>query len=228
MQSQNHHTPNVSTPSILSFVSMNHYMFFLLISTLACCDNPSKAVQYFGKINAENSSQMVIVEPDAYPSFSKLVQRAQHIICQDSIPTIKLLNKKSIKYVGLDQICMAGVSCIYRDRRETLEIRDNQIITNIILPTDSLPQVMKLHYFNFGKREYFSTQPSKARISISFLDYQPDQLKIILASILSTYSSLGEMPQLSVSLERRITPPPPPPLKRNKGTIKKNTKTSNV
>ena len=74
-------------------------------------------------------------------------------------------------------------------------------------PLDSLDVLMKRHYLNYGKLEFYADKPQKVMISITYKSNELKELNYLLADIISSFDHIGleDLTCLSIKLDKGQT-----------------------
>lgn len=188
---------------------MRFLLLFLLASIICCTDTVIPTVRY-EYIKNQNTEKEVFVDIDSYSNYLKLYSRVQDIICNDSIPVIKIRGEKHVKQIYPLQVCWRRTSCLLIRARNALAIHNNEIVIDQKYKIDKIESLVYAHYCNYGVDFRHSTDLRKAIIRISYDDNtSPDSLHYILDRLTDAYDKTKISEPIIISLERRAPPPPP-------------------
>jgi len=189
-------------------------LYLLIITTLTMISCQKKAIiKDFGKWNS-NDSLYVDLEIKKFKSFTKLLERTEEIVCNDSIPKITITKNDTTKFIYLRNPCWRKFACILVRQRNIIEINNDSIIKqgkgfNI----KSLKSVLKRDYYNNGINRELSDNPDKLLIKVSIDSVNIDKLSKTLDLLTDAYESISNKKDIKIWLEQFYTliPPPPPP-----------------
>ncbi len=168
---------------------------------LATSSCSNKRELRFGDIDDFNAHRVSIIQPDSFAVFGDLIRHVDELSCLDSIPSIYLETKKVNKTIALSSICWFEHGCILIKPRNRLLIRDGQVQLGRSIGLDSLDEVMRAHYLNYGELEQFSEDPRKALVSIQFSGHDFGSLQEIVDKITDSFLKLKLDVDLILTLE---------------------------
>gem|GEM_PF-5154068 len=143
-------------------------------------------------------------------SFSDLGELISEVVCNDSIPMIEIKENRITKHIRIFGDCSTTVHCY--TRRNVLSIKDEQIYLDTIYSLDHLETLVEKHYMNNSKSMYFSKDPYKAFIEISYDKIGCQNLPKVLDVITDSFDKLNLDVPLVIKLRLPAPPPPSPPL----------------
>ena len=154
----------------------------------------------FGKLKAENDSLEVEININQFNNWIDLARRTEEIVCNDSLPIIKLTTDKELKTIYFHNICWDGSSFQGIKEKNVVEIHNEMIKKNErIFPMDSLKSVLRRDVKNNGENPRLSENPNKLTILISY-DNEFQNLPNILNRITKTYEKITNKTDINIRL----------------------------
>ena len=197
----------------------------LLILTIVGCKNYDKkenllVQKEFGKWRKDNDSLSVELNLKKFNNWNELIERAERIACNDSVPKMTLKNGKASKIIYFQNPCWEKFACILTKEKNVIVINNNKIIKNSgkSYPLDSLKTILKKDYYNFGKNPSLSDNPEKLLIQISYEKNEFKNFEKTLKKLIETFEEITKKRNINIWLNERIEiisitkPPPPIPL----------------
>lgn len=172
----------------------------LILLFMGSCYPSDVSNKYYGCYKEKEGFALINILD--YGSFEELCQRAEEIVCHDSIPVIEVKHNNKSSILSLGNSCWKKYICILRKRRNVLKIVDNTV--HLGKPLDSLQNLMHRHYHNYGKLEFHSDKPQKATISITYKSNELKELNPLLVDIINVFDSIGidDLTCLNITLEK--------------------------
>ena len=189
------------------------FNLLLVISmiTNSCTKNDSVTTKIYGEGKDRMKSSSARVDIAAYTDFEKLYDRLEEIACNDSIPSIAIQKRDTVKVIHLLNPCWEDHACILVKERNILKILNDSIFkANKSYSINQMTKVLKKDYNNFGKEESYSYRPEKLIIYITVDNNYLPMMETVLDKIVSAYDALQSSTSLNISIRKRIIPPPPP------------------
>ena len=204
-------------------------VLIFLVLTIIGCQNVEKKEENlnqeekllnqkeFGKLKTENDSLEVEININQFNNWIDLTGRTEEIVCNDSLPIIKLKTDKELKTIYFHNICWDGSSFQGIKEKNVVEIHNEMIKKNErIFPMDSLKNILRRDIENNGKNPRLSENPNKLTILISY-DNEFQNLPNILNRITKTYEKITNKTDINIRLfdKENIKIPPKPKNNRN-------------
>ncbi len=196
------------------------YLTFIFALIITSCQKKI-ATKDFGKQN-RNDRLYVDLDIKKFKSFTKLIERTEEIVCNDSFPKITITKNNIKKFIYLHNPCWRKFACIHIRQRNVIEINNDSVIKqNKRYDIKSLESVLKRDYFNNGINPELSDNPNKLLIKVSIDSIKMNELSKTLDLLTDTYESISNKKDIKIWLEQYYTliPPPPPPADIDKLTI---------
>jgi hypothetical protein len=206
-------------------LNIKETFLILLILTILGCQNYEKkenllVQEEFGKFRKYNDSLSVELNLKKFNNWNELIERAERISCNDSIPKITLKTEKTSKIIYFQNPCWEKFACILIKEKNVIIINNNKIIKNSGKhhPLDSLKTILKRDYYNFGKNPSLSDNPEKLLIQISYEKNEFKNFEKTLKKLTETFEEVAKNRKINIWLNERIEtipitkPPPPIPL----------------
>lgn len=138
-------------------------LLIVFVVQIACSVKQEREIRpqiIYNKGGYNLDSLGVYLTVTAFENFEQLRKRVDEIRCNGGLPIIKISTKEADKFIPLSRQCLAIYFCTKIHRNNSLCIEDNFIRKRqIVYPIDSLYDVMKQDYSNFGiNRSYKLTQ----------------------------------------------------------------------
>jgi len=130
------------------------FNLLLVISmiTNSCTKNDSVTTKIYGEGKDRMKSSSARVDIAAYTDFEKLYDRLEEIACNDSIPSIAIQKRDTVKVIHLLNPCWEDHACILVKERNILKILNDSIFkANKSYSINQMTKVLKKDYNNFGK-----------------------------------------------------------------------------
>ena len=191
------------------FITLITYIGLLFV--ISCKSTSDPTIRQYGYYNENDNNVIVSIDLEQYDSFDTLYRRIESIACNDSLSEIIIHNGNTeIKQIRLFNPCWkTDIICIRK--RNVLRIIDDEIHVDTIFSLDRLESTMTKHYNNYGKSPYYSEQPNKALISISYENKEMDNLSNLLNRITACFDPIRNDNPLVIEINGYFPPPPPPP-----------------
>ncbi|MDX6748161.1 hypothetical protein SHK09_15290 [Polaribacter sp. PL03] len=206
-------------------MNIKETFLILLILTIVGCQNYDKkenllVQKEFGKWRKNCDSLSVELNLEKFNNWNELIERAERISCNDSVPKITLKTEKISKTIYFQNPCWEKFACILIKEKNVIVINNNKVIKNSekFYPLDSLKTILKKDYYNFGKNPSLSDNPEKLLIQISYEKNEFKNFKKTLKKLTETYEEIAKNRNINIWLNERIEtipitkPPPPIPL----------------
>ncbi|EDP69596.1 hypothetical protein FBALC1_05408 [Flavobacteriales bacterium ALC-1] len=199
----------------------------ILILTIIGCQNINKKenvseqketalVQMeFGKWNNQNDSLGVELDVNNFENWLELINRAEKIVCNDSIPKITSTTDSEIKTIYFRNTCSKEDSFRIIKTKNVISIYNNKISKNKEsgIPLDSLENVLRKNIENNGENLELSESPEKLMICIQYDDKNDfENLPNTLKQLTETYYRITNKTDLKILLvDKKYFSPPPRP-----------------
>ena len=187
--------------------------------TLVGCENYEKkenllVQKEFGKWRKDNDSLSVELNHKKFNNWIELIERAETISCNDSVPKITLKTKKKLKIIYFQNPCWENFGCILLKEKNVIEIHNNKISKNFgeLYSLDSLKSVLKRDYENYGKDPSLSDNPKKLLVQISYDKNEFKNFEQTLNKLIKTYEEIAEKTNINIWLIEKLEIPKPPPI----------------
>ena len=187
-------------------------VLIFLVLTIIGCQNVEKKEENlnqeekdliekeFGKLKTENDSLEVELNINQFNNWNDLAGRTEKIVCNDSLPIIKLTTDKELKTIYFHNVCWDGSSFKGIKQKNVVEIHNDMIKKNErIFPMDSLKSVLRRDIENNGKNPQLSENPNKLTILISY-DHKFQNLLKILNQLIKTYEKITNETDINIRL----------------------------
>lgn len=197
----------------------------LLILTIVGCKNYEKkenllVQKEFGKWRKDNDSLSVELNLKEFKNWHELIERAERISCNDSVPKITLKTENILKTIYFQNPCWENFGCILIKEKNVIEIHNNKISKNSgeLYSLDSLKNILKRDFENNGKNPSLSDNPEKLLIQISYDKNEFKNFEKTLEKLIKTYEEIAKKRNINIWLNEKIEiipltkPPPPIPL----------------
>ncbi|WP_198913926.1 hypothetical protein [Tenacibaculum finnmarkense] len=197
----------------------------LLILTIVGCKNYEKKENLlfqkeFGKWRKDNDSLSVELNLKEFNNWNELIERAERISCNDSVPKITLKTENILKTIYFQNPCWENFGCILIKEKNVIEIHNNKISKNSgeLYSLDSLKNILKRDFENNGKNPSLSDNPEKLLIQISYAKNEFKNFEKTLQKLIETYEEIAKKRNINIWLNEKIEiipltkPPPPIPL----------------
>ncbi|GGG97413.1 hypothetical protein GCM10011416_14260 [Polaribacter pacificus] len=197
----------------------------LLILTIFGCQNYEKkenllVQKEFGKFRKDSDSLSVELNLKKFNNWNELIERAERISCNDSVPKITLKTEKTSKTIYFQNPCWEKFACILIKEKNVIEIHNNKISKNSgeLYTLDSLKNILKRDFENNGKNPSLSDNPEKLLIQISYDKNEFKNFEKTLEKLIETYEEIAKKRNINIWLNEKIEiipltkPPPPIPL----------------
>jgi len=190
--------------------------------TIVGCENYEKkenllVQKEFGKWRKDNDSLSVELNLKKFNNWNELIERAEKISCNDSVPKITLKTNKALKIVYFQNPCWKNFGCILIKEKNVIEIHNNKVRKNFgeLYSLDSLKSILKRDYENNGKNPSLSDNPEKLLIQISYDKDEYKKFEKTLEILTDTYEEIAKKTNLKIWLNEKfetslLTKPPPP------------------
>jgi len=154
----------------------------------------------FGKLKTGNDSLEVEININQFSNWIVLADRTEEIVCNDSLPIIRLTTDKELKTIYFHNVCWDGSSFQGIKQKNVVEIQNELIKKNErIFPMDSLKSVLRRNIENYGKNPQLAENPNKLAILISY-DNEFQNLPNILNQITKTYEKITNKTDINIRL----------------------------
>ncbi|MDT8346559.1 MAG: hypothetical protein RQ756_02055, partial [Flavobacteriaceae bacterium] len=200
---------------------------FLLFLTIIGCQNFDKKVKQsiektttpiqieYGKMTTETENLGVELQTNQFNNWTDLVNRAEMIVCIDSLPKITFATDNDIKTIYFQNICLEEDSDKIIKQKRGFEIHNDTILKNrkTTFPMDSLKNVLSRDILNNGKNPMLSENSEKLQFFISYdKNNEFNELSKILNQLAETYYSITNKTDIKIWLiDKGYFNPPPKP-----------------
>lgn len=191
----------------------------LITVVILSCKNPKYniIVKNYPNYYSNNDSTVILLDLSKFKTFNDLIKRIDKIYCDDSIPKITLKTDTHIKNIYPIAYCYEKFACILIKEKNIIEIHNDIVIkADRRYSLDSLIKIMTKDYFNFGKDPFYSSNPKKIVLYISYNENGLKKLPKLLEFITNTFEEINTKNELRISLHERIKILPPPPMPKKK------------
>jgi hypothetical protein len=170
----------------------------------------------FGKWNKHNDSLGVELNIEQFNNWSELVERADQIVCNDSIPKITLNTNNEIKTIYFYNDCWEVDPHIIKSKNVIEILNDTIFKPNLkSFPLDSLESVLENDINNNGLNPKLSENSNKLVISISYDKKNNfDRLHQNLDELTEQYYKITNSTEIKVWLTDKEFLKPPKPFKK--------------
>ena len=144
-----------------------------------------------------------MVNLDSIESYDRLKELVDSLACEGPLPTVKFQIGDTIKYVSFNNICWDNFICVLIKSRNVLSFIDDKVNRDRIYNLSEMDLIMYNHYFNPDKSMYWSEDPRKAVISITYKGKDIKHLSMLLNKITNAYDKLELELPLIVAIGRR-------------------------
>jgi hypothetical protein len=202
-------------------LNIKETFLILLILTIAGCKNYEKnenplVQKEFGKWRKDNDSLSVELNLKKFNNWNELIERAERISCNDSVPKITLKTENTLKTIYFQNPCWENFGCVLIKEKNIFEIHNNKISKKFgeLYSLDSLKSILKRDYENNGKDPSLSDNPEKLLIQISYDEKEFENFEQTLKKLTETYEEITKKTNINISLKgdwRFPKPPPTPP-----------------
>jgi hypothetical protein len=203
-------------------LNIRETFLILLVLTIVGCQNYEKrenllVQKEFGKWRKDNDSLSVELNLKKYNSWKELIERAERISCNDSVPKITLKTEKILKTIYFQNPCWENFGCILIKQKNVIEIHNNKISKNFgeLYPLDSLESILKRDYENNGKNPSLNDNPEKLLIQISYDKNGFKNFEKTLIRLTETYERISKKTNINIWLNEKLEIPKPPPIPIN-------------
>lgn len=190
----------------------------LVLALIGCQHSKPKEKQVikkeYGKRDWVSDSLGVELALNKFSNWKDLLERADVIACNDSVPKITLKTKEKLKTVYFHNPCRGRYGCILIYMRNTIEIHNDRInkADEHFYPLDSLENVLRRDIENNGKNPKLSDSPEKLLIYVSYdKDKGVEKLPELLDQLTDAYERVSNKTNIRIWLYERFEIPPPPP-----------------
>lgn len=199
----------------------------ILILTIIGCQNIDKkenvSVQKetvllqmeFGKWNKQNDNLGVELDVNNFENWLEFINRAENIVCNDSIPKITSTTDSEIKTIYFRNTCSKEDSFRIIKTKNVIAIYNNTISKNNEsgIPLDSLENVLRKSIENNGKNLGLSESQEKLTICIQYDDKNNfKNLPNTLKQLTKSYYRITNKTDLKILLvDKKYFSPPPRP-----------------
>jgi hypothetical protein len=193
--------------------------------TIVGCKNYEKkenllVQKEFGKWRKDNDSLSVELNLKEFNNWNELIERAERISCNDSVPKITLKTENILKTIYFQNPCWENFGCILIKEKNVIEIHNNKISKNSgeLYSLDSLKNILKRDFENNGKNPSLSDNPEKLLIQISYDKNEFKNFEKTLEKLIETYEEIAKKRNINIWLNEKIEiipltkPLPPIPL----------------
>ena len=191
----------------------------LLILIIVGCKNYEKkenllVQKEFGKWRKDNDSLSVELNHKKFNNWIELIERAETISCNDSVPKITLKTEKTLKTIYFQNPCWENFGCILLKEKNVIEIHNNKISKNFgeFYSLDSLKNILKRDYENNGKDPSLSDNPEKLLIQISYDKNKFKNFEQTLNKLIETYEEITKKTNINIWIIEKLEIPKPPPI----------------
>ena len=162
--------------------------------------------QKFGKLKTEDDNLEVELKTVQFNNWTGLAGRVKEIVCNDSLPIIKLTTDKQLKTIYLHNVCRDDDSFPIIKQKNVFEIHNDTMMRNeTSFPMDSLKSVLTRDIINKGKNL------DKLTILISY-NNEFQSLPKTLNRLTETYEKITNKRDINIRLvdkgDFRIPPRP--------------------
>ncbi|SHM83499.1 hypothetical protein SAMN05720268_0854 [Polaribacter sp. KT 15] len=203
-------------------MNIKETFLILLILTIAGCKNYKKngnllVQKEFGKWRKDNDSLSVELNIKKFNNWNELIERAERISCNDSVPKITLKTENTLKTIYFQNPCWENFGCILIKEKNVIEIHNNKISKNFgeLYSLDSLKSILKRDYENNGKNPSLSDNPEKLLIQISYDKKEFKNFEQTLKKLTETYEEIAKKTNINIWLIEKLEIPKPPPIPVN-------------
>jgi hypothetical protein len=168
----------------------------------------------FGKWRKDNDRLSVELNLEKLNNWNELIERAERISCNDSVPKITLKTEKILKIIYFQNPCWENFGCILIKEKNVIEIHNNKISKNFgeLYSLDSLKSILKRDYKNNGENPSLSENPEKLLIQISYDKNEFKNFEQTLIELIETYEGISRKTNIHIWLNEKLEIPKPPPL----------------
>ncbi len=198
------------------------YLLILFFTVMGCQKTPNnkempREKMIFGKWETLDENLDVNIDYSNLSTWNELLEAANTIACNDSVPKIRLSNEKTIKDTYFLNDCREKgiVSCLMQ--RDIISIHNDTVskYDEFFYPLDSLESVLKREIYYDGTNPKFNTNPDYLIINISYDEKSGfKSLPNTLNRLTETYYRITNKTDINIKLGEKAmypVPPPPPP-----------------
>ena len=181
----------------------------LIILLSSCSQKNNKLTIEYNKSLVKSDPNKVIVQIniDSISDFKMFQERIQSAVCAKEIPVILFQINDTIKKIYTTEFCWDYLDNISYKARNNIDILDDVIRKDEkIYSLDSLCNLMKKDFLNYGKNPNFSDHPENLIVNISYTSKEFNNLKFLLNRITNCYDNLGMKTQLNFNFIEVIFP----------------------
>ncbi len=198
----NHLESKMKKYLLLTFVT-------LIILLSSCSQKNNKLTIEYNKSLVKSDPNKVIVQIniDSISDFKMFQEKIQSAVCAKEIPVILFQINDTIKKIYTTEFCWDDLDNISYKARNNIDIIDDVIRKDEkIYSLDSLCNLMKKDFLNYGKNPNFSDHPENLIVNISYTSKEFNNLKFLLNRITNCYDNLGMKTQLNFNFIEVIFP----------------------
>ena len=203
-------------------MNIRETFLILLVLTIVGCQNYEKkenllVQKEFGKWRKDYDSLSVELNLKEFNNWKELIEQAERISCNDSVPKITFITEKILKTIYFQNPCWENFGCILIKEKNVIEIHNNKISKNFgeLYPLDSLESILKRDYENNGKNPSLNDNPEKLLIKISYDKNGFKNFEQTLIRLTETYERISKKTNINIWLNEKLEIPKPPLIPRN-------------